>query len=93
MTGVVFDMALAFALGCIGLAIALNIFRLVRGPTVGDRILALDTMTINAIALVVLYGVREGSAVFFEAALLLAMVGFLSTVAFAKFILRGDIIE
>lgn len=93
MTGAVFDIALMFALGCIGVGLALNIFRLVRGPTAGDRILALDTMTINSIALVVLYGVREGSAVFFEAALLLAMVGFLTTVAFAKFILRGDIIE
>lgn len=93
MTGAVFQTALTFALGCIALALLLNIFRLVRGPLPADRILALDTMTINSIALVVLFGVHEGSAAFFEAALLLAMVGFLSTVAFAKFVLRGDIIE
>ena len=93
MTAAVFQGAMVFAFACIGLALALNIFRLVRGPTAGDRILALDTLTINAIALVVLYGVHAGSAVFFEAALLLAMVGFLTTVAFAKFLLRGDIIE
>ena len=85
--------ALAFTLGCIGLAILLNLFRLVRGPTSADRILAVDTLTINAIALIVVFGVAYGTQTYFEAALLLAMVAFVGTVAYSKFLLRGDIIE
>ena len=77
----------------IGLAILLNVWRLFAGPTRGDRILALDTMVINAIALIVLFGIKEGSTMYFESALLFAMVGFISTVAYAKFLLRGDLIE
>ncbi|MCL4680900.1 MAG: K+/H+ antiporter subunit F [Rhodocyclaceae bacterium] len=77
----------------IGLAMTLNLWRLVRGPDATDRILALDTMTINAIALLVLFGVRAGSSAYFEAALILAVMGFVGTVALAKYLLRGDIIE
>lgn len=77
----------------IGLAMSLNLWRLVRGPDATDRILALDTMTINAIALLVLFGVRAGSSAYFEAALILAVMGFVGTVALAKYLLRGDIIE
>lgn len=85
--------ALTFAFGCFGLALFLNLYRVLRAPGVTDRVLALDTMVINAIALLVLYGIRESSSVYFEAAVLIAMVGFVSTVAYAKFMLRGDIIE
>ena len=85
--------ALGFAMGCLALALALNLFRLLRGPTSGDRILARDTLTINIIALVVVFGVWERTAAYFEAALLLAMVGFVGTVAYSKFLLRGDIVE
>ena len=85
--------ALAFAFGCLMLALVLNLYRLLRGPTLGDRILALDTMVINAIALIVLIGMIGGNDTYFEAALLLAMVGFVSTIAYCKFILRGDVIE
>lgn len=85
--------ALAFGFGCVGLALLFSLARLVLGPTTPDRILALDTMVINAIALIVLFGIHESSATYFEAALLFAMVGFVSTVAYAKFILRGDVIE
>lgn len=87
------DLALTFALACIALAVLLNLYRLLRGPTASDRILALDTMVINAIALIILFGIMEGTTVYFEAALLLAMVGFVGTVAYAKFLLRGDIVE
>ncbi|OYX34296.1 MAG: K+/H+ antiporter subunit F [Caulobacterales bacterium 32-69-10] len=86
-------LALSFAFACVGIALALNLWRLVRGPQATDRILAVDTMTINVIALIILFGVMEGSATYFEAALLLAMVGFIGTVAFCKFLLRGDIVE
>jgi len=68
-------------------------FRLWLGPSVGDRILALDTMFMNAIGLIVLLGMRQGTQIYFEAALIIAMLGFVSTVAYARFVLRGDIIE
>jgi len=87
------DHAITFALACFALALLLNLWRLVRGPLAADRILALDTMTINAIALIVLAGIRWDSALYFEAALMFAMVGFVSTVALCRFLLRGDVIE
>lgn len=85
--------AVLFGFACIGIALLCNLWRLVLGPSIADRILALDTMVINAIALIVLAGIQEGRVVLFEAAILIAMVGFISTVAFCRFLLRGDIIE
>lgn len=67
--------------------------RLWIGPNTGDRILALDTMVINAIGLIVLLGIHQGAQIYFEATLIIAMLGFVSTVAYARFVLRGDIIE
>ena len=87
------DYALAFAIACFSLALLLNLYRIVRSPGVIDRILALDTMAINMIAVLTLFGIRQGSEMYFEATLLFAMFGFVSTVAYAKFILRGNIIE
>ncbi len=85
--------AITIALFLLGLAIALNLWRLVIGPSLPDRILALDTMYINAIALLVLFGIYEGSILYFEAALLIAVMGFVGTVALSKYLFRGDIIE
>ncbi len=85
--------ALTFALGAFGLALALNLIRLATAPTLTDRILAVDTMTVNVIAIIVLYGLRTGSVLNTEAALLFALTGFVSTVAFCKYLLRGSIIE
>lgn len=75
------------------IALFLNLWRLLIGPHEVDRILALDTMYINSIALILLYGMYKGTQLYFEAALLIAMLGFVSSVAFAKYLLRGDIIE
>lgn len=77
----------------LGIALLLSVWRLVVGPSLPDRILALDTMYINSIALIILYGMSMGTALYFEAALLIAMLGFVSTVAVCKYLLRGDIIE
>jgi multicomponent K+:H+ antiporter subunit F len=93
MIGTVLPWALTFGFAALGLALMMNVWRLFRGPGVADRILALDTMVINVIGLIVLAGITAGSGIAFEAALLLAMVGFVGTVAFAKFLLRGDIVE
>ncbi|GLU38317.1 MULTISPECIES: K+/H+ antiporter subunit F [Pseudomonas] len=80
-------------LALIALALLLTVARLVRGPSAADRILALDTLSVEAIALILLYGLWSGSGLYFEAALLIAVMGFVSTVALCKFLLRGDIIE
>lgn len=85
--------AVIFGFACLALALALNLWRLLWGPSVGDRIAALDTMVINAIAVIVLIGIAKANDTYFEAALLLAMVGFVGTVAYCKFMLRGDIVE
>mgnify|MGYP006192548763 FL=1 len=82
--------------GCfvvVGLALVLNLYAAISGPSVVDRLLALDTMYINSIALLLLYGIYLGTSLNFEVALLIAMLGFVSTVAVCKFLLRGDIIE
>ena len=67
--------------------------RLLIGPGTADRILALDTMVVNVIGVIVLLGVSQGTQVYFEVAMIIAMLGFVSTVAYARFVLRGDIIE
>jgi multicomponent K+:H+ antiporter subunit F len=77
----------------VSIAQVMAMIRLVIGPSSGDRILALDTMVINAIGLIVLLGISQGSQVFFEVGLIIAMLGFISTVALCRFLLRGDIIE
>ncbi|MOA60101.1 Na(+)/H(+) antiporter subunit F [compost metagenome] len=89
MLGYVIPLCLAL----LGLALVLTLARLVKGPSLPDRILALDTLYINAIALIVLLGIWEGSDLYFEAALLIAVMGFVGTVAITKYLLRGDIIE
>lgn len=85
--------AIAIAAGAICLAILLTLYRLVAGPDAIDRVLALDTLVVETIALIVLAGIAWGSSMYFEAALLFAMVGFVTTVAFCKFLLRGNVIE
>jgi multicomponent K+:H+ antiporter subunit F len=82
---------IAYAL--VALAFLLSFWRLLRGPDAPDRILALDTLYVNTIALLVLLGIHLGSAIYFEAALLIAMMGFVGTVALCKYLLRGDVIE
>ncbi|MGF1628359.1 MAG: K+/H+ antiporter subunit F [Kiloniellaceae bacterium] len=85
--------ALLFGFACFGTGLLLNLYRLAKGPSIADRVLALDTMVINGISLLILYGISSDTTVYFEAALLFAMVGFISTVAYCRFVLRGDIIE
>ena len=86
-----FSLKIAFAL--VAAAFAMSFHRLLAGPSAPDRILALDTLYINAIALLVLLGIALASPLYFEAALLIALMGFVGTVALCKFLLRGDIIE
>jgi len=85
--------ALYFGFGCVSISLAMNLWRLAMGPTVMDRVLAGDTMVVNAIALIILYGILDLTTLYFESALLLAMFSFISTIAYCRFQLRGDVIE
>ncbi len=85
--------ALILAFAFVAAAFGLSFYRLIKGPSLPDRILALDTLYINAIALLILLGIQLGSPLYFEAALLIALMGFVGTVALSKYLLRGDIIE
>lgn len=85
--------AIVVAFAAITAAVVLCLWRLLRGPDLPDRILALDTLYINTIALLVLLGIHLGSAIYFEAALLIAMMGFVGTVVLCKHLLRGNIID
>lgn len=84
---------ISLAIGAFAVAMAFNLYCLLRGPGVTDRILALDTMYVNTIALLVLVGLRESSTIYFEAAVIIAMLGFVGTVVLSKFVIRRDIIE
>ena len=85
--------ALGFAVTCFGIGLLMNFWRILVSPTLADRVLALDTMVINMIALSVLLGIITGSSSYFETSLIIAMVGYISTVAYARYALRGNIIE
>lgn len=87
------EYALYFAFMCFGIGLLFCLYRVMFAPGVSDRVLALDTMTINMIALIALFGILYNTTMYFEIMMLFAMVGFVSTVAYAKFILRGDVIE
>lgn len=92
-TGLILDGALLIALALVAVALLMSLARLVIGPDKPDRILALDTLYVNTVALLVLFGISIRSNLFFEAALLIALIGFIGTLALAKYLTRGDIIE
>lgn len=87
------EIATYIAFGLITAALVLNMWRMIQGPDLVDRIVALDTMYINTIALLILLGLYLASPLYFEAALLIAMMGFVGTVALCKYLLRGNIVE
>ena len=84
---------LPWVLGTFGIAALLAVWRLLRGPSAPDRILALDTLYVNGMALLILLGIRLDTTLYFDAALMIAMLGFVGTVALAKYIVRGHIVE
>lgn len=87
------DFILPVAFAMVTIALILNLYRLLIGPSASDRILALDTLYINSIAILILFSLYLGSVLYFEAALLIAVMGFVGTVALSKYLLRGDIME
>ena len=87
------DIAAGFAALCFVVSMMLALIRLFLGPSAQDRVLAFDTMYINGMLTLLMLGIRSHSSVFFDMALLIAMFGFVSSIALAKFLLRGEVIE
>lgn len=92
-TAALLSAAILFALACVVLAMLLSAFRLLIGPSAQDRVLALDTLWMTVMLLALMLGIRHGSQIYFEAALVIALLGFVSTIALAKFLMRGEVIE
>ena len=93
MSAMILTAALALAQLALAAAMGLAVLRMLRGPRAQDRVLALDALYASAMLLMVTLGMRTGSVFFFEAALVIAMLGFVATVALAKFLMRGEVIE
>ncbi|MFC0131566.1 K+/H+ antiporter subunit F [Massilia eurypsychrophila] len=87
------EVAIGYALACMLVAMVFCAIRLMVGPSANDRVLALDTLWMCGMLLAVVLGLRFGTQVYFEVAILIALVGFVSTIAMAKFLMRGEIIE
>ena len=85
--------ALYITIAMVALAALLNVYRVIKGPDAPDRVLALDTLYVNAIALIVLLGITLQTRMYLESALLIAVMGFVGTVAMAKYLKRGSVIE
>jgi len=93
MSALILGWALLAAQIMLGLAMALAVWRIARGPRAQDRVLGLDTLYVNAMLMMVTFGIRTGSTLYFEAALVMGLLGFTATVALAKFLMRGEVIE
>jgi len=93
MSAVILGWSLTIAQILLALAMACAVTRLIRGPRAQDRILGLDTFYVNAMLLLVTVGIRSGTTLYFEAALIIGLLGFVGTVALAKFLMRGEVIE
>ena len=93
MTTVLLTWSILLAQLLLGLATACAAFRLLWGPRAQDRVLGLDTLYVNATMLLLTFGMRTGSTLYFEASLVIALLGFVATAALAKFLMRGEVIE
>jgi multicomponent K+:H+ antiporter subunit F len=89
----VLSWSLTIAQACLVLAMACAAFRILYGPRAQDRVLGLDTLYVNAMLLLLVFGIRTGSTLYFEAALIISLLGFAGTVALSKFLMRGEVIE
>lgn len=93
MSAFVIISAITVAQLALGVAMALAAVRMVRGPRAQDRVLGLDTLYVNAMLQLLVFGMRTGVTLYFEIALVIGMLGFVATVALAKFLMRGEVIE
>ena len=94
MTGpVILSTAIMLAQLCLGVAMACAAYRMIRGPRAQDRVLGLDTLYVNGMILLLTFGIMRGTTLYFEAALVIGLLGFVGTLALAKFLMRGEVIE
>ena len=93
MSTVILLWAVTFAQVALAVAMVLALYRMVRGPRAQDRVLGLDTLYVNSMLQLLVFGIRTGSTLYFEASLAIAVLGFVATVALAKFLMRGEAIE
>lgn len=93
MTNLLLAWAITAAQVLIGLAMLCAAYRMLVGPRVQDRVLGLDTLYVNAMLMLVTFGIQTGRTLYFEAALIIALLGFVGTVVLAKFLMRGEVIE
>ena len=89
----IINVAIIIGMHVVGVAMLLSLWRLLRGPTAPDRILALDTLYISSIAQLIMFGMLLDTEIYFEAALIIAMLGFVGTVVLSKYVIRRDIVE
>ncbi len=93
MSTIVLTWCLLVAQGLLALGMGCSVFRILRGPRAQDRVLGLDALSVNAMLLLLTLGIRFGTALYFEAALIIAVLSFVGASALAKFLMRGEVIE
>lgn len=93
MTTLLLALSITLAQVMLGLALACAAYRMIRGPRAQDRVLGIDTFYTNSMLLLLTFGIQTGRTLYFEAALIIALLGFVGTVGFAKFLMRGEVIE
>jgi multicomponent K+:H+ antiporter subunit F len=93
MTTLLLAWAITTAQVLLGLAMGCAAWRMAVGPRAQDRVIGLDTLYVNALLMLLTFGIQTGRTLYFEAALVIAMLGFVGTVALAKFLMRGEVIE
>jgi len=93
MSGAILAMALMVSKSFLTLAMAAAAFRILRGPRAQDRVLGMDTLYVNSMLLLLVFGIGSGTTLYFEVALIIGLLGFVATVAMAKFLMRGEVIE
>jgi multicomponent K+:H+ antiporter subunit F len=93
MSSVILFWSFSIAQFFLAIAMAIAVYRIAIGPRAQDRVLGVDTLYVNAMLLVLTFGLRTGNDIYFTAALLIAILGFVSTVALSKFMMRGEVIE
>ncbi|MBS3651509.1 K+/H+ antiporter subunit F [Pseudaminobacter sp. 19-2017] len=93
MTEAILVWSVGIAQAMLVIAMACNTYRLIRGPRAQDRVLCVDALYVSAMLLVLTFGIRTGSSLYFEGALVIAVIGFVSSVALSKFLMRGEVIE
>lgn len=93
MSAVVLNTALSLAQAMLALAMGLCLFRMIRGPRAQDRVIGLDAFYVAGMLLLITLGIRTGSTNYFEASVIIALLGFATSVALGKFLMRGEVIE